>query len=160
MLKIILVRHAKAMDRGKAKINHISDKNRPLTPNGVKKFRKFVKLKKKSLDKVNLFATSPFLRANETLDIILKELAVKSAAIKVITEIRPHGNPKYLANWLKKRKEKSILLVSHEPFLSDFLNTVLATDEWTERKINKGAIITNTFNNKNKKFKILSFVSP
>ncbi len=160
MLKVTLVRHAKAMDREKAKINHISDKNRPLTPNGLKKFRKFIQLKKKLLETMNLFVTSPYLRASETLDVILSELAVESAAIKVITEITPHGNPKYLADWLKKRKEKSILIVSHEPFLSEFLNTVLGTDEWTENKIKKGAIITINFNNKNKKFKFLSFVSP
>ena len=159
MQKFILIRHAKALSRNKAEAKNISDKNRPLTTSGIKQFKKFIKLKKNKQNKINLFVSSPYKRAIETLDIILDVKNIDAAPIKIFSKITPEDNPKHLLAWLKKRTEKLILIVSHEPFMSNFLNQSLDSEKWT-KKIKKGGIVEIGYYSKNQKFKLIAFNNP
>lgn len=164
MQKLIFVRHAKAIDREKAKAQGVSDKDRSLTPKGVREFKKHILAHKKIFRNAELFVTSPYERAIETLDIILETVAVDKAPIKIISKITPEAVPGFLVSWLKKRKEKVLVIVSHEPFLSNFLNSISASGKSPVKikpvKIKKGALMVVDFNVKNKKFKLISLNNP
>ncbi len=158
MQKIILVRHAKALDRSKAFAEHRSDKDRPLTPKGVREFKKHIHNHKKIFKNVELFVTSPYVRAIETLDIILEALALSGAAIKIIAKITPEDKFTFLKKWLLSRKEKTIVVVSHEPFLSNFLHNVLQSHK--PLKIKKAALIILSCESNTKKYKLISLKNP
>lgn len=140
-MKLILVRHAKAMDRVKALLKSISDEDRPLTKKGKLKFAAHVKLNVKEFSGTSLFVTSEYLRARETLDLLLQNLPKRRTPFPYITlkKITPDDSPQTLIKWLKTRSEKKMVLVGHEPFISKLLEKAFQKNEIV--KIKKGAII-------------------
>lgn len=143
-MQVILVRHAKALDRIKALIHGVKDPDRPLTKKGIFKFQTHVKKNKRLFEKVDLFVTSPYLRAVQTLDIILDELKINEADILIFKKITPDDQIQYLNQWLKKRTEKKIVITSHEPFMSNFMRKY-CYDMPPDFKIKKGDILILDF---------------
>jgi phosphohistidine phosphatase len=136
MKTILVVRHAKAQEKN----IKVKDADRVLTPAGVKQFKKVCKENKKLLSQTELFVTSPFERARETLEIVFEGLKLEAATLTIFQKLTPHDDPKVLLKWLKSRREEQILFVSHEPFISNFLKLVNGQD-YKEAKIKKGSII-------------------
>lgn len=159
MPKAIFVRHAVALDREKAEASGISDARRPLTARGVRSFQKQVLKHKKIFRNVDLWVTSPYLRAKETLDVILDVLEIHEAQIFILPKLAPEASPEQLRAWLAKRKEKEIVLVSHEPFLSGFLAQF--TDAGKNiPKVKKGAIAVVEPKPDNQKYKLTGLFNP
>jgi phosphohistidine phosphatase len=142
-MKLVLVRHAKAVDRVKALLKGIQDKERPITKKGKLKFSEFVKENKSIFLKADLYASSEFLRAEQSLEVLLQALyeikpeQVHSTKIKKIT---PDDLPQAFIKWISQQKIKSAVVISHEPFLSKFMQTVLGS-KWKDEKIRKGTSI-------------------
>lgn len=145
MKTLILVRHAKAMDRDKASAKGIQEPQRPLTDKGIKEFRRHCDRHWEMFAEAELFVTSPFTRAAETLELLLEELQDPAAKIETSSLIEPEENPEIFLRWVKKKKEETVVAVSHEPFLSNFLKHVLQQPELPYIKIKKGAFIVLTF---------------
>ena len=159
-MKLVLVRHAKAVDRVKALLKGIQDKERPLTKKGKLKFSEFIKENKSIFLKADLYASSEYLRAEQTLEVLLKELyadkteQVHSTKLKKIT---PDDLPATFIKWIGQQKIKSAVVISHEPFISKFLQTVLGT-KWKDEKIRKGSTVVLDFSNGH--FKLVSKYHP
>lgn len=159
MPKAIFVRHAVALDREKAEAGGIADERRPLTARGIRNFKKQVLKHKKIFRNVDLWVTSPYLRAKETLDVILEVLGIDEAQINVLPKLTPEAKPEQLRAWLAKRKEKVIVFVSHEPFLSGFLSQ--HTDAGKNvPKVKKGAIAVVDFKPNDQKYKLKGLFNP
>lgn len=140
MRQLILVRHAKALDREKAKTRHITEAQRPLTLKGQSQFFQHLKKNVKILKKADLYIASSFLRSQQTLTIILDQIKMEKPRKKILTKITSEDDPGFLYNWLQNRRESKIVIVSHEPLISHFLNMYLDVP-WKPRKIKKGTII-------------------
>lgn len=144
-MKLILVRHAKAMDRVKALLKSVSDEDRPLTKKGRAKFLRHAKLNAKIFSGAELFVSSEFLRAKQTLEVLLEAMPKRKTPrpVAVIKKITPDDSPESLIKWLKLRTEKKLVVVGHEPFISKFLTkaTVKSSAKTDYDKIKKGAII-------------------
>lgn len=159
-MKLVLVRHAKAVDRVKALLKGIQDKERPLTKKGKLKFSEFVKENKAVFLKADLYASSEFSRAEQTLEVLLKELygnkpeQVHSTKLKKIT---PDDLPANFIKWIAQQKINSAVVISHEPFITKFLQTVLGT-KWKDEKIRKGSTVVLNFSNG--QFKLISTHHP
>lgn len=159
-MKLVLVRHAKAVDRISALLKGIQDKDRPLTKKGKLKFAEFVKENKSVFLKADLYASSDFLRAEQSLEVLLKVLyaskpeQVHSTKIKKIT---PDDLPQAFIKWISQQKIKSAVIISHEPFISKFLQLVLGT-KWKDEKIRKGSTVV--LNYSNEQFKLLRLHHP
>jgi phosphohistidine phosphatase SixA len=141
-MKLILVRHAKAMDRVKALLKGVSDEDRPLTKKGKAKFCEHVKLNQKEFSGTDLFVSSEYLRAKETLELLLQSLPARKTVrpSEVVKKLTPDDSPLHFIKWLKTRKEKKLVVVGHEPFISKFLEK--ATKKTEFEKLKKGAIIS------------------
>ena len=158
-MKIILVRHTKAQNRIKALLHRTSDEVRPLTKKGILKFTELVSKNKKLFLDTDLFVTSQYLRAIETLDIIL-EISGRGANEKLVLKgITPDDAPEFLLKWFFTRKEKKIIIVSHEPFITNFLKKAFK-GKWPEQKIRKGAFIFLEFDSATESYKLLKLVQP
>lgn len=152
---IILVRHAKALDRAIAVVKKIKEAQRPLTEEGIEEFRKQVKKNKKTFRDVELFITSPYLRATQTLDILLEELELEEALIESNSLIEPEKNPTEFLDWLAKRGEDCVVAVSHEPFLTNCLKA-LFKKETDFIKLKKGAIVVVKVQKDIKKYRLVN----
>lgn len=148
-MKLVLVRHAKAIDRIKALLKGINDQDRYLTKKGRQKFSEYVKENKKSFLKFDQYASSEYLRAEQSLDVMLEALyasdAVKFHRTK-IKKITPDDLPPYFIKWVHNQKINSALIISHEPFMSKFLKSVLG-NKWKDEKIKKGTAVFLDYSN-------------
>lgn len=151
--KIIFVRHAIAIDKDVAQKQKISDAHRALTAAGHKEFKKQAKKNKKLFKRADLFVTSPYIRAVQTLDIIFDVLDLSVGEATVFNKATPDDNPKLLLKWLSEQKESKIVIVSHEPFMSKFMKLALK-DQWKNEKIKKGCCIEIKLSSSKSKYKI------
>ncbi len=125
-MKIILFRHGLAMEREDAIAKKMEDSLRPLVAKGKERTRKMAKLLMD--ENVDLIASSPFVRAMETAEIL--HSVFRTEEIKECVELVPAAPPQAFAQWLKSqaKTKRCVLAVGHEPQLSVFASWALAGD--------------------------------
>jgi phosphohistidine phosphatase len=122
MVRVYLIRHAVAFDRDRKRWP--DDRRRPLTPQGVKKFEKAAAGLKRIADPAECVLTSPLLRTRQTAD-ILTETTDWPRAIEA-SELAPGRTPAQALALIRSRPEKCLVLVGHEPNLSELLAVSIA----------------------------------
>lgn len=125
-MKLILFRHAIAMDREEAAAKKIADPDRPLVAKGKEKLSEMVKWLTRNEAEIDLVVTSPYKRAQQTTEEILKAYNVTSAA--VCAKVTSEDPPQAFAEWLRQyaRDSKTVCLVGHEPHLSRLASWALS----------------------------------
>lgn len=111
---LILMRHGEAVPQ----TENIANKNRSLTPKGVRQARKTARILARFLKgrKIEIIA-SPFLRTRQTAEILSEEC--KSGEVHTAEELL-QGDFRLMASHLLK-EGKPMALVSHHPFLQNYL---------------------------------------
>ncbi len=137
---LILVRHAKAYDRIQAFAEGLEDSERFLTTKGKKEFAEFAKTYKHLFNKVDLLLISPYLRALQTNEILQKKTTLKKLKPEIFDDCIPDSRPQNFIAYLKKTKARKIVLVSHEPFLSQLICKLLRKKD-LPFSIKKGAAV-------------------
>lgn len=126
-MRVYLIRHAAAFDRDRKRWP--DDRQRPLTPEGIKKFRRAAAGLEHLVGEVNCMLTSPLVRARETAKILeaiagwphateVPELAPGRTAGQALAAIgdRAAAHPKL----------ERLALVGHEPNLTELLALCVA----------------------------------
>jgi len=89
----------------------------------------------------DLILTSPYLRARQTAEIVVTEFGAEKKL-----ELSPHlefaGDPAELLKELRSEHPsvESVLLVGHEPYLSELVSVLISGDERTEVVMKKGGL--------------------
>jgi len=134
-MRLLIVRHALAVPRGTPGIR---DADRPLTPEGEKKFKKAARGLARLLDRPDEILTSPWRRALRTAEIAAEawgKLAPKR------TEALAGGSFEDLAAVLEGYPPNARLaVVGHEPWLSALLARLLGTPEDERLAFKKGGV--------------------
>ncbi len=138
-MDLYILRHAIAEDRDEAAGK--PDSQRRLTPEGEEKMRRIAKGMKSLGLEFDLMLTSPYLRAKETAEIVADVLKL-SKQLEISAELTPHGNPRKLIDALNGHysDRKSIVLVGHEPYLSNLISLLLSGDTSLEIDLKKGGL--------------------
>jgi len=113
--ELYIMRHgaATARDPGVA-----DDAKRPLTPEGKKKMREIGRGLVRVGFEPDWIVSSPLVRAVETAEIVAQSLAVK-VPLDFADALRPGGSAEAIISFLAKHPgRKSVLIVGHEPDLS------------------------------------------
>jgi len=121
-MEVILVRHAIAHER-----NHQrwpDDSQRPLTEEGVRKFRKAARGIAACLPTAPALLTSSYVRARETAAVLGKVAKLPKAV--ECPELAASESAQRGFVLLRTRQEHAVILVGHEPWLSQFLAAALA----------------------------------
>lgn len=120
LMELLLVRHALALPpEGEG---DLADDQRPLSPKGVRRFRKVVRGLEGLGVELDLILTSPKRRARETADLLAELLRGES-------RVTPHlAAPPSGALLEEIPKEGRAALVGHEPYLSALLAWLLLGD--------------------------------
>jgi phosphohistidine phosphatase len=144
-MELYLLRHGIAEPRGPLTLT--DDRSRALTKEGIKKMRR-IGQGMRSLDlPIDLVLSSPFARARQTAEIVVEECLLKSK-VELTDTLAPGGDPEVLIKEISTRSGsfRSVLIVGHEPFLSQSLSMLIAGDEGCAIVMKKGGLCKLTVN--------------
>lgn len=147
--RLLLIRHAIAESRIVFARTGKNDDLRPLTARGRKKMKKCAEGIHSLAPSVALFAASPLVRAQQTLQILLKkyEKSSRPTPNATIDELKPGMGFEPLIKWLGKNLPagKQVALVGHEPHLSQFAAFLLTGQDRTVFTLKKGGACLISF---------------
>jgi phosphohistidine phosphatase len=126
-VEVIFVRHAIAAKR--SLVRWKDDRQRPLTSEGRRKFRKAAARLATWVPRVDCLLTSPLVRARQTAE-VLNAVARWPNPIDC-PELAPGSDPGAVLAILRRQKAKRIALVGHEPDLSGLLSLCIAGPDVT-----------------------------
>jgi phosphohistidine phosphatase len=111
---LYLVRHAIAAERGE---EYPDDSKRPLTGQGMSRFRKAVRGLVEMGVEVDLILTSPYVRARQTADILAEELRGHPPVVETAALVPGAAHADLLGELANHAKRPALVLVGHEPGL-------------------------------------------
>ncbi|HTV03065.1 MAG TPA: histidine phosphatase family protein [Luteitalea sp.] len=131
---VFLVRHAIAEERG---IAWPDDEQRPLSPDGARKWKRAARGLVTQLPPIDALFTSPLVRTVQTAETLARALS-PSPKLQLFDPLRPDARPRDTLAALRDRHVSgAIVLVGHEPMLSELAATLLQLEGPLEFK--KGA---------------------
>lgn len=138
-MNLYILRHGIAVERGEPGFK--TDADRPLTPKGKRQLRQIAAAMKNLEVHLDLILSSPFLRARQTAEMVAQRLGLKQR-LAFSDELAPDGNPKALIQQLNELKPASenILLVGHEPYLSQLVALLISGKAATTIDLKKGGL--------------------
>jgi phosphohistidine phosphatase len=138
-MRLYILRHAIAAERDPDK--YPDDGLRPLTEAGFKKMTKIAHTLQKLDKRIELILSSPLVRARDTAEIVRKSLHLKKDRLVLIDALAPLGDPgELIAIIQEKYKLDSLLLVGHEPDLSNLISLLLSGDKSLSITMKKGGV--------------------
>ena len=138
-MNIFVLRHGIAVEPGTGGFEN--DSERPLIPKGERRLRAAAAAMRKMELSFDLILSSPFVRARQTAEIIAGELKLKKQ-LQFSEALTPEGSMKDMVKELNDRKPvpKSVLLVGHEPYLSQLISLLISGDEIAAVEMKKGGL--------------------
>lgn len=136
-MDILILRHGKAEKRDGAGGD---DAARLLTPKGAREIRVVSRWMAGCGIAPDLIASSPLKRARETAEIVAEEISHRQE-ITIWNELEPGSDPDALRERLKGLPDVNmVLLVGHEPHLSQLITCLIGAGEGTRIEIGKGGM--------------------
>ena len=89
------------------------DDLRPLTEEGRRKMAAGAKGLRQLVDRLDVLAASPLVRAQQTAAIVAE--AYGGIRVATTTSLRPDSAPSELLSWLKAQQGEVVAIVGHEP---------------------------------------------
>ena len=142
-MNVYLVRHAIAEKRDAARWP--DDSLRPLSPDGVERFRRAARGLRRIVPSVEALLASPYVRAWHTAELVRDEAGwPEPKRCDALAAHRPAGAA--LEPLRRHAKRGSVALVGHEPNLSSLASLLLAGDEnAVGLELKKGGMVLLTF---------------
>jgi len=142
-MDLYIVRHAIAVERGDPAFP--SDDDRPLSPEGIHKFRLAARGLSELGLKLKRIVSSPLLRARQTAE-ILKEAVAKNVDITIAQELRPETPYEETLKAVSGNADGAVALIGHEPHLSGLVSFLLVGGgELAAIEFKKGAVARLAF---------------
>jgi len=132
-MKLLLVRHAAAVARGTP---GVADDDRPLTPEGKKKFEAAAKGLARIADRPDVLLTSPLPRAKATAEIAAR--AFRRVEARTEPALAHDSVEEIIAALQKISSAQTVAMVGHEPALSAVLAHLLEVPDAGRLPFKKG----------------------
>ncbi len=124
MNQLYLLRHGLAVPHG---VPGVPDNDRPLTGEGERRILQVGKGLRRLDIVLDRIATSPLPRALKTAQLVA-EVMGEPDLVEVVDELRPGRDASSLRAWLATREELRLMVVGHNPSLSDLLALLTTGD--------------------------------
>jgi phosphohistidine phosphatase len=125
-MELMIVRHAIAVEHGDPAYKR--DEDRPLTPEGMHKFRLAARGLKEFADKPERIVSSPLIRARQTAE-ILRDVVAPDTKIEFCDDLVPSGDFARALLFVKGLRSERVAIVGHEPHLSGFTSYLLVGEK-------------------------------
>ena len=119
--RLYLLRHGVAVPHG---TEGYDEDQRPLTEKGERRVRQVARGLRRIGIKLDKIVTSPLPRASRTAEIVADILDV-AFLLEDSEALKPSATPESIRDWFATRAEPRIMLVGHNPNLSEFLALIL-----------------------------------
>jgi len=138
-MELYVLRHAVAVILGTEGVRH--DSERPLTEAGREKLRRVVRGMGALGLSFDLILTSPYRRAIQTAEIVAEQLGTKHGWERA-PQLAPDGDPRALVGLITSRSGAGdrVLLVGHEPYLSELVSVLMSGDAFTPITLKKAGL--------------------
>jgi phosphohistidine phosphatase len=137
-MNLFLLRHGLAVEPGAA--GYSKDADRPLTPKGERKLRRAAETMKALDLSFDLILSSPYLRARQTAAILAKALNAKER-LELSGSLAPGVAARNIVECLHRLPmPDNVLLVGHEPGLSQLIALLVAGDSGLSVSMKKGGL--------------------
>lgn len=137
-MKLYLVRHAIAIIRGTS--GYDDDSLRPLTQKGRDKMQRIAHALKKLDVAPDLIVSSPYIRASQTSAILAQVLKYKEE-LSYSDFLMPMSEPDDMIGEInEKYSVDKLMLVGHEPNLSNLISLLLAGNPDLSIRLKKGGV--------------------
>jgi len=147
-MNILIVRHGQAGERAAffARTGR-PDRERPLTLEGRRKFRRGLPGLKRVAPKLRTIATSPYTRAAQTATLLAERF--HKAERVVLPALSHGGKPSDVLTWLRRRSATaSVALVGHEPDLGKLIGVLTTGKPDAPFSLKKGGAALIEFDGK------------
>jgi phosphohistidine phosphatase len=124
-MRLYIVRHAWAGEHGDPRWPN--DADRPLTHEGKERYRRLVRKLTQRGIAPQLIATSPYVRARETAEILAKSGGGKPEVIDV-AGLASGGDWQQALQWARRRNEEEIAFVGHMPDLGEMAAALIGCE--------------------------------
>lgn len=121
-MELFVLRH------GDAEPRITTDEVRPLSARGKVEVESVVKSAQQTMHGLEIILVSPLLRAQQTAEIAHQFLP--AVPMETTELLIPESRPSALYELLQGRAEKSVLLVSHQPLVGNFINELCGTPNY------------------------------
>mgnify|MGYP006279350047 CR=1 FL=1 len=128
-MELILIRHCQAEDVDGSRIK--TDFDRPLTAKGVKQAKNLAKAIQKYIDSDTRFATSPLIRALQTMEVLCDKLGKRGTEFEVWNPLAIPMDFEKLRDSLSESCANKAVLVGHMDDLANFAGKVLGCPDGT-----------------------------
>ena len=136
-MHLLIVRHAIAEDRESFATSGQDDSLRPLTKEGRKKMRASAPGLRSAAPAVDVLATSPFVRAVETADIVAA--AFRRPATHTVDALTPERSPSDFVDWMHTLQGADVVaVVGHEPHLGRLVSWLTSARKQPFLELKKG----------------------
>ena len=137
---LYFLRHAIAAERDDSKYK--DDSLRPLTDQGRKKMCHTAQGMQTLGLKFDVIISSPYLRAKQTAEIVAKAIKPKNKGIYFTTNLLPPASINELLSEVHAQypKSRNILLVGHEPHLTEMISSLLKSNKPLNINFKKGGL--------------------
>ena len=138
-MNIFVLRHGIAAEPGTPGIS--KDADRPLTPKGERKLWQVADAMVALDLSFDLILTSPYVRAMQTAELIAEALTAKKK-LEQSDHLVPGGSARKLIEEIAARKPSpdNVLLVGHEPSLSELISFLISGDTHASVLMKKGGL--------------------
>ncbi|MCI4347369.1 MAG: phosphohistidine phosphatase SixA [Thermoplasmata archaeon] len=142
-MELVIVRHGPAADRDPSRWP--DDRQRPLTPDGIRCTRKAAKGLASLHPTVDKIITSPATRAFTTAEIVREVLEVASA-LETWDELEPDAAPGPVLERLQRlSRKRGLVLVGHEPTLGELVGLSVTGESVAVTRFSKAGAAQLTF---------------
>ena len=141
-MNLFILRHGIASDPGEDGLPKIlADAERPLAARGKQRLWGVTRAMRKMDVTFDAVVSSPLLRARQTAQIVTEALELRRKLI-LTNELAPDGSPKALIEQLNELgpRAKDILIVGHEPYLSQLMALLVTGGTTAVMDLRKGGL--------------------
>jgi phosphohistidine phosphatase len=149
-MDLFVLRHGEA---GKRSASGGNDAKRSLTAAGEKEITEIAESFKKIGIDFDVILTSPLKRAKQTADLVARQFKAQKK-MRQLQELSPEGSKSDLYHMLSSFREgTSLLVVGHNPYLSEMISEMVTDGKYGRIDIKKGGVARIRVTNLTPKFK-------
>jgi phosphohistidine phosphatase len=134
-MELYILRHGIAVERGTP--GYKKDGDRPLTPEGEEKMRQIADAMRGMDLTFDLILSSPYARAEQTAKIVAGEL---DEDVSYSNYLVPGANALELIGEINDERPQRVLLVGHEPDLSNLISVLITGGSDAGIELKKGGL--------------------